>query len=181
MFTKKITAFALAGLLAVGGTGVTAFAADTDTENTLNVKTGMTLEEFRASGMTAEGLKGVKERLDEKGITLEEAKSNFSGKLEEFAAKHGITVEEAQAQLAEFKESGKSVDGLQNIKAELDAKGITLEEAKINFEGMLNDFAAAKGLTIDEAKDTISQIKGNGKTLEGIKNFQGILSNLPVN
>ncbi len=172
MLKRKITAVALAGVLAVSGIGVSALAAETSSS--------LTVQDFIAGGKTLEGLKNAKTNLDEKGITLEEAKANFSGKIEEYAAKKGITVEEAQAQLAAFKDSGKTVDGLSSIKAELDAKGVTLEEAKANFEVKFGEFAAAGGMTTEEAKAKMAEIKASGKTLEGLKNLQDKIGNIPV-
>ncbi len=177
MLKTKIASLALAGLMTIGGTGITAFAAEpvesvdttpvsimTETSNM-----GEKLEALLESGHTIDGLQNAKANLDEKGITLEEAKENMAEKLAEFAEAHGLTVEEAQAQLEAFKESGKSVDGLKNIKANLDAKSITLEDAKANFEDMLTAFASERGIPFDEAKSEVSDMKDAGKTLEGLK------------
>ncbi len=162
----KIATLALVGALAVGGMSLSAFAANEGTG------TGTTVQGFLESGKTLEGLKNAKTNLDEKGITLEEAKGNFSGKISEFAANKGITIEEAQAMLAEFKASGQTVEGLQNIKAELEAKGITLDEAKSNFEGMLGNFANAGGISIEEAQGIIAGFKADGKTFESLNEFK---------
>ncbi len=165
MFTKKIVSLAFVALMMIGGTSITAFATEPDSSvdttplQIMNTGTGMTLEEFRASGMTLEGLKNAKENLDAKGVTLEEA----------------------QAQLAALEASGHTIEGLQSVKAELDAKGITLEEARVNFEGMFNEFTNASGLSPDEAKAKISEMKANGKTLEGLRNIQDMISNIPNN
>ncbi len=167
MFTKKIASFVLAGVMITSGASITAFASEE--------KTGMTLEEFRTSGMTLEGLKSAKGNLEERGITLEEAKANIGQRIEEFASNKGITVEEAEAKLAEFKESGKSVEGLQNIKDELESKGLTLEDAKLNFQTKLNEFATAGGISLEEAQAIIAGFKADGKTFESLNGFKAEL------
>ncbi len=177
MFTKKIASLALAALMVIGGTGVTAFAAEPEVAT---VETGMTLEEFRASGMTLEGLRNVKENLDAKGVTLEDAKANFETMLGEFATAGGISIEEAQAIIAAFKADGKTFESLNAFKAELEAKGITLDEAKANFEGIFNKFMSASGLNSEEAKTQLSEIKANGYTLERLKNIQDIIESIPA-
>ncbi len=168
MLKKRIATLALAGIMAFGGMGVTSFAT--------TGQGGGALGEFIASGKTMEGLKAAKTNLDEKGITLEEAKANFDGKISEFAINKGITVEEAQAQLAAFKESGQTVEGLQNVKAGLDAKGLTLEEAKANFEAMLGEFATAGGISVEEAQAVIAGFKADGKTFTGLNEFKAGLA-----
>ncbi len=151
---KKITTLALAAAMVLS-MGATAFAAPTSQGD-------------RDPGRMQE----VKQNLDEKGITLQEAQSNFASMLENFAAEKGITVEEAQAGIAAMKENGHSLEGLKNLKDELELKGITLEDAKANFASMLEAMAAEKGITVEEAKAIIAEIKANGHTLEGIKNFR---------
>ncbi len=164
MFTKKITTLALAGIMAVTSMGVTSFAAEDSP--------AIPAEGFKSKGHTLEGFQNAKQMLEEKGLTLEEAKANASNKLAEFAASKGLTEEEAKAKLDAFKASGKTAEGLAEMKANLEAKGISLEEAKANFEGMFNQFAEANGLTAEEAKEKIAQMKENGRTLEGLKNFK---------
>ncbi len=176
MLKTKIASMVLAGIMAMSTMGVTALADDGDTKTT---PSGMTVQEFRESGHTAEGLKNAKANLDEKGITLEEAKANFEGKFNEHLAATGLTAEEAKAKMEEFKASGKSIDGLKDIRANLEEKGITLEEAKANFAGNFNGFAEAAGLTPEEAKAKIAEMRESGKTMEGLKNFKDTISNIP--
>ncbi len=114
MFTKKIVSLALAGLITVGGMGLSAFAAEP--ENTSVQNNGMSMQEFKESGKTIEGLQAVKAQLDEKGITLAEAKANFEQKLNQFAQNSGITVEQAKEVIANLKENGKTFEGLKNAK-----------------------------------------------------------------
>ncbi len=171
MLTKKIATLAIVGIMLIATTGLTAFAAEAPTN----------LEEFKANGHTLEGVKNAKTALDEKGLTLEEAKANFEGKVNDFATSKGLTLEEAKDKLADFKESGRSIEGLQDVKADLEEKGITLEEAKDNFATKLSDLADSKGLTLDEAKAKVKEMKENGRTFEGIKNAQEIVGNIPQN
>ncbi len=91
-----------------------------------------------------------------------------------------MTIEEAQAKMAQMKENGRSFEGLANAKAQLDEKGLTLDEAKENFGNKLSEFATANGMTIEEAQAKMAQMKENGMTLEKLNNLKGIVSNIPV-
>lgn len=68
----------------------------------------------------------------EKGITKEEAKTQFEAKLSEIAKKKGITVEELKKQLAEGKLHKKHRKPLNEAKLKeiAEKKGITVEELK---------------------------------------------------
>ncbi len=154
---------ALVGIMAVGG-GTAAFATEITSENKPNKQ-----EIMEEKGITLEGLENIKANLDEKGLTLEEAKGNFESKVAGFATEQGLTTEEAMAQIAQMKENGKSFEKLKNKKENLDEKGLTLEEAKGNFESMVAEFAAEKGITTQEAMAQIAQMKENGKSLKDLK------------
>ncbi len=162
MINKKITTLALAGIIVLGSTSLTAFASETE-------KTPAGSQFRSEQTFNRENLGAIKGNLEEKGITLEEAKENFAAKLEAYAAEKGITVEEAQAQIDTLRANGRTFEGIGALKGNLEEKGITLEEAKENFTAKLEAYAAEKGITVEEAQAQIDTLRANGKTFEGLK------------
>lgn len=177
MLKTKMLAMAVTGVILTGSTTTDVFARDlvsntrtvTETTATIGKQGEGKLKELLENGHTVEGLREAKVSLDEKGLTLDEAKLNFEAKFNEFATSNGFTTEEAKLRMEEFKASGRSIEMIKAIKASLEEKGIDLEQAKDNFANMLEELAQAGGMTPEEAKEKIREIKENGKTLEGVK------------
>ncbi len=102
MFTKKLASLALAGLLTIGGTGVTAFAAE-PTAPLAPEQPSISIsfdKEAKAAELAekATTMEAMALEFAEKGIAFEEAKAAMELKL----AESGKTAEEINALLEQF-------------------------------------------------------------------------------
>ncbi len=112
MLSKKLVTLGVVGAMMVGGASLSSLAA---TPERVMPENG-----FVASGRTVEGAQALKENLEAKGITLDEAKANFADKVAQFAAENGMTTEEAQAAIAEMRANGRTFEGIKKFKDNAD-------------------------------------------------------------